>query len=114
VTYGVQSGAAALLHEDLRYKPSHSRNVWKRSQHALMSTLFLETPHGNDIAIANIAAAVSSGIVIDTFHPGREDVAHPGALEFAAWSFAGIAAGNLFNEFKPDLRHLIKSKFLHR
>ena len=114
VTYGVQSGAAAILHEDLRYKPSHSRNGWTRSKHALMSTLILETPHGNDIAIANIVAAVSSGIVMDAFHPGREDVAHPGALQFTGWSLSGIAAGNLLNEFKPDLRHLIKSKILHR
>jgi hypothetical protein len=79
-----------------------------------MSTLIPETPHGNDIAIANIVAALSSGIVIDTFHPGREDVARPGALQFAGWSFSGIAVGNLFNEFKPDLRHLIRSKILHK
>ncbi len=114
VTYGTQSGAAALLHEDLRYKPSHSRNVWRRSQHALMSTFILETPHGNDIAIANIAAIVSSSIVIDVFHPGREDVAHPGALQLAGWGVSSIAAGNLWNEFKPDLRHLIRDKILRR
>jgi hypothetical protein len=114
VTYGVQSGAAALLHEDLRYKPSHSRNVWRRSQHALISTLILETPHGNDIALANIAAAVGSGIVINTFHPGRENAVHPGALELAGWNLLGFAEGNLWNEFKPDLRHLVKSKILHR
>jgi hypothetical protein len=114
VTYGVQSGAAALLHEDVRYKPSQSHSAWQRTQHALISTLILETPHGNDIAIANIAAALGSGIVIDKFHPGRENAAHPGALEFAGWNLLGFAEGNLWNEFKPDLRHLIRSKILHR
>jgi len=59
-TYGIQSGAAALLHEDLRYRPSTSRNIWKRTGHALFSTLVLETPRGNDIALANVVAAVGS------------------------------------------------------
>jgi hypothetical protein len=63
-TYGIQSGAAALLHEDLRYRPSTSRNIWKRTGHALISTLVLETPRGNDIALANVVAAVGSAAVI--------------------------------------------------
>lgn len=46
VTYGVQSGADGAQHEDLRYRPSESRNVWKRSEHALLSALFWETPRG--------------------------------------------------------------------
>jgi hypothetical protein len=113
VTYGIQSGAAAVLHEDLRYKPSHSRNLWKRSEHALVSTFVLETPRGNDIAIANIVAAVGGGMVMNISNPGRENFSHPGTWNLTAEYLLGFAEGNLWNEFKPDIKHLIRSK-LHR
>ena len=114
VTYGLQSGAAAALHEDLRYKPSLSSNILKRSGHALFSTLVIETPRGNDIAYANIVAAVGSGVVINTYRPGQENFTHPGAWKLAGFNLLGFAQGNLWNEFKPDLKHLVRSKILHR
>ena len=114
VTYGLQSGAAAILHEDVRYKPSLSSNVWKRTAHALTSTVILETPRGNDIAIANIVAAVGSGIAINKFHPGREISTLPGAWNLAALNLLGFAQGNLWTEFKPDIKHLVRRKLLHR
>src|SRR5260370_40430040 len=55
VTYGVQSGVAAALHEDLRYKRSLESSTWKRARHALLSTVILDTPRGRDVAFANIA-----------------------------------------------------------
>jgi len=114
VTYGLQSGAAAVLHEDVRYKPSTSNNVWKRTGHALMSTVVLETPRGNDIAFANIVAAVGSGYAINAFHPGRDITNRPGAWNFAALDLLGFAQGNLWTEFKPDIKHLARHKLLHR
>ena len=114
VTYGLQSGAAAALHEDVRYKPSLSGNVWKRTGHALISTVVLETPRGGDIAYANIAAAVGSGFIINATHPGRELSNRPGAWNLAAFNLLGFAQGNLWTEFKPDIKHLIRRKLLHR
>jgi len=114
VTYGLQSGAAAALHEDLRYRPSDSHNVWKRTCHALFSTVVLETPRGNDIAYANIVAAVGSGIAINTFHPGRDVSNRPGAWNLAGLNLLGFAQGNLWSEFKPDIKHLVRHKLLHR
>jgi hypothetical protein len=114
VTSGIQSGAAAALHEDLRYRPSLSSNVWKRAEHALFSTFVLETPRGEDIAFANIVAAIGSGVVINTYHPGRENFTHPGAWKLAAWNLSGFAESNLWNEFKPDIKYLIRSKLFHR
>jgi len=114
VTYGLQSGAAAVLHEDLRYKPSTSNNVWKRTGHALLSTVILDTPRGSDIAFANIVAAVGSGMVIKTYHPGREIPAGPGAWNGAALNLLGFAQGYLWTEFKPDVKHLIRHRLLHR
>ena len=114
VTFGLQSGAAAALHEDVRYKPSLSSNVWKRTGHALIGTVVLETPRGDDIAYANIIAAVGSGFAINTFHPGRDISNRPGAWNFAALNLLGFAQGNLWTEFKPDIKHLVKHKLLHR
>jgi hypothetical protein len=119
VTYGLQAGAAAALHEDLRYRPSLSHNVWKRSEHALVSTLILETPRGNDIAFANIVAAVGSAAIIHASRPGLEstgpgDYGNPGILRLAGLDLLGFAEGNLWNEFKPDLKYFVRSKLLHR
>jgi len=114
VTYGLQSGAAAALHEDVRYKPSTSSNVWRRTGHALISTVVLETPRGDDIAFANIAAAVGSGFVINATHPGRDITNRPGAWNLAALNLVGFAQGNLWTEFKPDIKHLARRKLLHR
>jgi hypothetical protein len=119
VTYGLQSGAAAVLHEDLRYKPSLSRNVWKRSGHALLSTVILQTPRGNDIAFANIVAAVSSAEIINATRPGQENPTQQNLSRMGVWNLAGLdflgfAEVNLWNEFKPDIKHLVRSKLLHR
>jgi hypothetical protein len=114
VTYGLQSGAAAALHEDLRYRPSLSRNVWKRSEHALLSTLVLETPRGNDIAFANIVAAMGSAAIMNASRPGREDSSAPGIWNLAGRNLLGFAEGNLWNEFKPDVKHVVRSKLLRR
>jgi len=119
VTYGLQSAAAAALHEDLRYRPSLSSNVWRRSGHALFSTLVLQTPRGNDIAFANILAAVGSAEIINASRPGqenptRENLSHLGVWNLAGANLLGFAEGNLWNEFKPDLKHLLRSKLLHR
>jgi hypothetical protein len=119
VTYGLQSGAAAALHEDLRYKPSLSSNRWKRSGHALFSTVVLETPRGNDIAFANIVAAVGSAEIINASRPGqenptRENLSRMGVWNLAGANFLGFAEGNLWNEFKPDVKYLVRSRLLHR
>jgi len=119
VTYGLQSAAAAALHEDLRYKPSLSSNVWKRSEHALFSTLFLETPRGNDIAFANIVAAVGSAEIINATRPGQENPTQENLSRLGVWKLAGLdflgfAEVNLWNEFKPDIKHMVRTKLFHR
>jgi hypothetical protein len=114
VTYGIQSGAAAALHEDLRYRPSLSSNVWKRSEHALLSTVVIETPRGNDIAYANMVAAVGSAFIINTSHPGQENPEHQGTWTLAGENLLGFAEGNLWNEFRPDVKHFVRYKLLRR
>jgi hypothetical protein len=114
VTYGIQSGVAAALHEDLRYKPARESSTWKRAQHAVLSTVILDTPRGRDVAFANIVAAIGSGVVINTCHPGRENFTHPGAWKVSGFNFVGFVQSNLWAEFKPDIKYFVRSKVLHR
>jgi hypothetical protein len=114
VTYGLQSAAAAALQEDLRYRPSLSGNVWKRMQHALFSTFVMETPRGKDIAFANIIAAMGSAAIISATHPGEEGLIHEGMWRRSGFNLLGFAEGNLWNEFKPDIKYLVRTKLLHR
>jgi hypothetical protein len=114
VTYGMQSGAAAALHEDLRYRPALSSNVWKRSEHALLSTLVIETPRGNDVALANVVAAFSSAAIMNATLPGRESSRHPDIWCLAGENLLGFAETNLWSEFKPDLKHLLRRGFHRR
>ncbi len=114
VTYGLQGAAAAALHEDLRYRLSGSHNVWKRSAHAIFSTLIVETPRGDDIAFANIVAAVGSGVIINSTDPGRERFDHPGVWTLTGRNLLGFAICNLWSEFKPDLQRVVRSRLPHR
>jgi hypothetical protein len=114
VTYGMQSGFAAAFHEDLRYRPSVESGVWKRARYAVARTFILQTPRGDEVAFANLAAAFSSGLVINVAHPGRENFLHPGAWKLAGGNILGFVEGNLWTEFKPDIKHFVQSKVLHR
>jgi len=107
-TYGMQSAAAAALGEDLRYQPSQSRNVWKRSEHALLSNLIVETPRGNDVTFANVVAALSSAAIINATLPGREARYHPSFWTLGGENLLGFAEGNLWHEFKPDIQRLVR------
>jgi hypothetical protein len=113
VTYGIQAGAAAALHEDLRYRPALSRNVWRRSEHALFSTVIVETPRGNDIALANIIAAFGSAAVIDASRPGRENSYRQNIWRLSSENLLGFAEGNFWNEFKPEVKQMVR-RGLHR
>jgi hypothetical protein len=114
VTYGMQDGFAAAFHEDLRYRPSLENGVFQRLRYAVARTFILQTPRGNEVAFANLAAAFSSGLIINVCHPGRENFLHPGAWTLAGGNLLGFMESNLWAEFKPDIRHLVRSKILHR
>lgn len=114
VTYGMQSSFAAALHEDLRYRPSTETGVLKRMRYAVARTFVLQTSRGNDVAFANLAAALSSGLIINVAHPGRENFSHPGAWKLSGVNFLGFVESNLWSEFKPDIKFLVRSKILHR
>jgi hypothetical protein len=100
--------AAALLHEDFRYRPSASRNPLVRSFHAFAFTFVDKSDSGNDrIALANFLGAGSSGFVGDLYLPrGFNDLSH--AERRAEIALGGFALQNLLREFTPDLLRATK------
>jgi hypothetical protein len=79
----------------------------------MLSALVWETPRGNDLALANLVAAFGGAAIMNVSLPGREySSSHPDIWTLAGENLLGFAEGNLWNEFKPDLKHLV-SKGLH-
>ncbi len=109
VTLGTtQFAAGAILKEDPRYFPSHSRNVFYRAVHAIAFTLVDKGDNGERrVAISNLLAASAAGFVGNTYRPrGFNDVVHGG--QESVLGIAEIAADNLFEEFKPELKRFAR------
>jgi hypothetical protein len=98
----------ALLHEDFRYRPSASKNVWARGLHALAFTVVDKSDSGHDrLAVANILGAGANGFVGELYYPkGFNDLSHAGTR--SAIAFGDFAAQNLLREFAPELGRLAR------
>ncbi len=91
----------ALLHEDFRYRPSTSKNIFARSFHALAFTFVDKSDSGQDrIAFANFAGAGAGGFVGNLYMPGGfNDLAH--AETRTAFIFGSFAARTCFVSSRP-------------
>ena len=101
--------SGAFIHEDPRYIPSNSRNVFARSVHALTFTLVDRSDSGHAMpAISNFVGAAAAGFVGNAYLPsGFNDATHAG--QRATLQFAFTAAGNLFREFAPQMPHPVRT-----
>jgi hypothetical protein len=61
-----------------------------------------------------MVAAVGSAFIINTSHPGQENPEHQGTWTLAGENLLGFAEGNLWNEFRPDVKHFVRYKLLRR
>ena len=100
--------ARVALHEDPRYRPSGSSNVFYRTFHALSYTLVDRTDSGKKtIAVSNFAGAAAGGLVGMAYLPnGFNDPAH--AQQRMAMQFAALAIHNLAAEFQPQWGPIVK------
>jgi len=97
------------LHEDLRYYPATSRNPFLRALYAITFTAFDRSDSGRTtLAVSNFLGSAASGFVGKAYLPGGyNDTSH--AVTRAGFQFGFIVAGNLVNEFRPELRRLRKA-----
>jgi hypothetical protein len=92
-----------IAHEDPRYIPSASHNVFARSFHALTFTFIDRSDCGHAMpAISNFVGAIAAGFVGNAYLPsGFNNATHAG--QRATIQFGFTAAGNLFREFAPQM-----------
>ena len=98
-----------LTHEDPRYIPSGSRNLFARSVHAFAFTLVDRSDAGHAMpAFSSFVGAAAAGFVGNAYLPtGFNDVTHAGQRATLQFGFA--AAGNLFREFAPQMPRPVRT-----
>ena len=99
---------AALMHEDLRYKPSESTNPLLRTAHAVAFTFVDRTNSGHStLALSNFAGAAAGGFVGNAYLPtGFNDLTH--AESRTALAFGTMAVKNIFSEYSPEIGKLAR------
>lgn len=94
---------AAFLHEDFRYRPSSSKNVFVRGLHAVAFAVVDKSDSGHDrIAFSNFAGAAAGAFTPNLYLPAGYNTLSR-AESRMAFNFGGIAIRNLTREFAPDL-----------
>jgi hypothetical protein len=100
-----------MTHEDPRYIPSSSHNVFARSLHALAFTFVDRSDSGRATpAFSNFVGAAAAGFVGNAYLPsGFNNATH--AVQRATLQFGFTAAGNLFREFAPKMPRPVRTVF---
>lgn len=100
--------AEIALHEDPRYVPSSSRNVFFRTLHAVAFTFVDESDSGrNTFAFSNFAGAAAGGFTgMGLLPDGYNDVAH--AEQRALRGLIAVAIQNMVTEFRPEWAPILR------
>jgi len=109
-TNAIELAAGALLREDPRYFRSRDRGIGARIRHALVRTFRVPNENGaTSFAYARVVGAYGGGFVANLWQPER--LSNPGrAVLRGSVTLAGDAGGNVFREFWPDLRRILRPK----
>lgn len=103
-------GLSSLDGEDIRYHPSGKHGFWKRSFASAYETFFPNTTRGGrTFAFSRVGAALSAGLISNTWYPDRLSNTEDGLLR-GVITLGGDLGNNAFHEFWPDVR----KKVLHR
>src|SRR5690242_7473746 len=105
---GGKFAAASILHEDPRYYPSRSRNLFARSLNAVRCVVVDRGDNGSARpALANLAGAFAGGFVGNAYLPDPYANASHG-LRRSALSLTGFVSSNLADEFRPEIRKVAR------
>lgn len=101
-----------ITHEDPRYVPSTSHNVFGRSLHAVAFTFVDHSDSGRCMpALSNFTGAAAGGFIGNAYLPaGFNNVTHAG--QRATIRLGTVAAGNLFHEFAPHMPGPLRAFFM--
>lgn len=104
----MESGAAAVLHEDNRYLPSTDTRFGARLKHAIASTFVARNEAGREhFAYSRFGSALGSAFISRIWQPPSENKAGDAAVSFGL-DIAVETGWRVFREFCPKRlgRHL--------
>ncbi len=94
---------AAAIHEDFRYRPMASGDVFVRSLHAVSFAFVDKSDSGhNMLAVSNFADATAGAFTPNLYLPAGYNTTSRAETRLAL-AFAGFAVRNLTREFAPDV-----------
>ena len=97
----LESGGAALLHQDNRYFRSMESGFWKRTKHAIGSWFIARNTVGEaQFAYARFGAAVGTPFIARIWKPRSVNTVGDAAVSFG-WTAAFGMGWNVFKEFGP-------------
>jgi hypothetical protein len=100
----LRSGAAALLHEDNRYRASNAKGFWKRTKYAVISSFLARKDNGHRrLGFSKIGSAGATAFISRAWLPRTVATVGGGASSFGLTIAADVGA-NLLHEFWPDLK----------
>lgn len=99
----IEAGLGAIWGEDPRFVPSHRQGIWPRARFAAKTVLLAPRRDGHLApAYARYASNVFNNVIENTWLP--PSVTTPGQTALAAAAgLGGRLAGNLWDEFWPDV-----------
>jgi hypothetical protein len=104
----IQSAGDALLKQDPRFIRSATGGFWSRAGHAVLFTVFTYDDRGRTrFGAANVASYYGSSIVSALLYPRGHNAWREG-VQAANLQMAMSAAFNVFQEFWPDMRRLLR------
>jgi len=100
----IESGFAALLHEDTIYYRCSCSGFWRRSAHALGSQLTAREPNGSRrLSLARPLGAYGGSLVLVPILPDRFNYEGDG-IRNGTWSYASGFPVNMLREFWPEIK----------
>ena len=104
----IQVGIGILMHEDPRYFPSKSSGIWQRSLYAVSRT-FVSNKDGGGIrpGYSKFIGTFSGTYISRQWYPEKYRTVSEYFTSFAI-SFGVDGGRNVFNEFWPDVKRLIR------
>ena len=108
----IELGVGALLHEDLRRRPSGLSGFRQRLSYALLHVPLAKRRDGGWEAAYSRFAGTFGGVMVTSAWDGRP-FSTPRVFEAFGWSMTSYFQDALSTEFEPDLQTMAR-RFAHR
>jgi hypothetical protein len=91
----------SLFRQNVAYVPDQSGTWWRRAEHAMLHSLFLNTPTLK-LNVSGVPASFAAAGLSNAYQP-KEQRTWPATFQRTGTNAAGYLVGDLVSEFKPEL-----------